>query len=93
MTNAEKYNQLELFGFGPNVMMKTKICPNCGHAVSGENDRCTECGGKLTGGTLFDIYKKLHPICTSCGAILSHDSFYCSNCGKRTVTDTVSTLT
>lgn len=85
MTQTEKFNQLELFGFGPNVMMKTKICPNCGHAVSGENDKCTECGEKLSVETLFDMYKRLHNSCSDCGTVLSQDSVYCSNCGKHTV--------
>ena len=30
MTKEIHFRNLEQFGFGPNVMKKTKVCPKCG---------------------------------------------------------------
>lgn len=33
MIDPVKYTKLEAFGFGPNIMKRTRICISCGRAV------------------------------------------------------------
>ena len=46
MSPAEKirYRNMEDFGFGPNVMKKTKICAKCGRMAEANARTCPECG-------------------------------------------------
>ena len=36
MTRDSRFRNLEQFGFGPNVMKKTKICAKCGQIAKQE---------------------------------------------------------
>lgn len=87
MTSTEeaRYSNLEQFGFGPNVMKKNKVCPNCGLMMKAEVKICPECGKPMTEETLFDRYKGRHDCCPECDTVLSFDSQYCPNCGKKLI--------
>lgn len=83
MTQKVRFKILENFGFGPNVMKKSKVCVRCGQLVKTRSAVCPECGEKLPRETLFDRYKKQHVCCPVCDTVLTPDSKYCSNCGKN----------
>ena len=85
MTATEKarYDTLEEFGFGPNVMKKTKVCAKCGQTVNADASACPACGEVLPGETLYDLYKKQHVCCPDCGTVLSPGSRYWPKCGKH----------
>ena len=74
---------MEDYGFGPNVMKKTKVCARCGKMVSASAKTCPDCGEKLSSETLFDRYKRQHKCCPDCDTVLTPDSLYCPNCGKQ----------
>ena len=82
-TEKLRYRNMEDYGFGPNVMKKTKVCDRCGKMVGANAKTCPECGEKLSGETLFDRYKRMHKCCPDCDKVLSADSQYCPNCGKQ----------
>jgi len=82
MTQLMRYRTLEEFGFGPNVMKKTKVCTNCGRMVRGKAGSCPDCKAKLSGETLYDRYKQQHTCCPDCDTVLSPGSRYCPECGK-----------
>jgi RNA polymerase subunit RPABC4/transcription elongation factor Spt4 len=82
-TEKLRYRNMEDFGFGPNVMKKTKVCDRCSKMVGANVKTCPECGEKLSSETLFDRYKRLHKCCPDCDKVLSADSQYCPNCGKQ----------
>ena len=84
-TEQLRYRNMEDFGYGPNVMKKTKVCPNCGKMVNARFRNCPDCGGQLSSETLFDRYKRQHPCCPECDTVLAPDSLYCPNCGKQIV--------
>jgi len=74
---------MEDYGFGPNVMKKTKVCARCGKKVRANAKTCPDCGEKLSSETLFDRYKRQHKCCPNCDTVLTPDSLYCPNCGKQ----------
>jgi len=78
--------QLEQYGFGPNVMKKTKVCPDCGQLARARSMICSRCGARLPFATLFDSYKRRHPCCPQCSTILTADTKYCPHCGQITNT-------
>jgi len=78
--------QLEQYGFGPNVMKKTKVCTTCGQLASARSMLCSQCGARLPFATLFDSYKRRHPHCSHCNAILASDTKYCPHCGRMVST-------
>ena len=82
MTQKMRFRNLERFGFGPNVMKKTKICVRCGQIVKTRGCACPECGERLPGETLFDRYKRGHRSCPDCDTVLTADARYCPHCGK-----------
>lgn len=84
MSPAEKlrYSNMERFGFGPNVMKKTKVCARCGKIVKGRTFSCPDCGERLRE-TLFDRYKRKHTSCSKCDTVLAPGSLFCPNCGTR----------
>ena len=85
MTTEIHFRNLEQYGFGPNVMKKTKVCARCGKMVEARANAktCPECGEKLSSETLFDRYKRQHKCCHECDTVLAPDSQYCPNCGKQ----------
>ena len=86
VTEKAKNLQLEQYGFGPNVMKKTKVCPSCGQLASARSMICSRCGARLPFATLFDSYKRRHPCCPQCRTILTADTKYCPHCGQITNT-------
>ena len=82
VTQELRFKNLEHYGFGPNVMKNTKVCPNCGRMVGAKNRTCPECQKRLSRETLFDQYKRQHLCCPDCDTVLAPDSMYCPNCGK-----------
>jgi len=82
-TEKLRYRNMEYFGFGPNVMKKTKVCTHCGRMAKANARNCPECGEKLPRDTLFDRYKQQHQCCPTCDTVLAADSQYCPNCGKQ----------
>ena len=82
MTEKAKNLLLEQYGFGPNVMKKTKVCPHCGQLAKVRSMVCSRCGARLSSATLFDSYKRRHPACAHCGTILTADTKFCPQCGK-----------
>lgn len=82
MTEKAKYRQLEQYGFGPNVMKKTKVCPDCGQLSGARALICSQCGARLPFATLFDRYKRRHPCCPHCGTVLTAGAKYCPHCGR-----------
>ena len=83
MTQELRFKNMEEFGFGPNVMKQTKVCPQCGQAIKATASYCSSCGEKLPLETLFDRYKKRHLSCPNCDTVLAPGSQYCPNCGKQ----------
>ncbi len=77
-----RFEQLAKFGFGPNVMKQTRICPNCETLVSGSAKACPRCKKRLPEITLLTLYEEQHPVCPDCGTVLSDDVQYCPQCGK-----------
>lgn len=82
MTAKAKLDWLERCGFGPRVMMRTKVCPHCGKIVSKSSSTCPDCGMRLVGKTLYDRYREKHICCDRCGTVLAADSRYCPHCGR-----------
>lgn len=83
LTEILRYKSMEDFGYGPNVMKKTKVCAQCGKMVGANVKRCPECGERLSRETLFDCYKRLHPCCYKCDTVLAPGSLYCPRCGRQ----------
>ena len=82
-TEQLRYKNMEDFGYGPNVMKKTKVCPKCGKMVNTRFRSCPDCGEQLSSETLFDHYKRKHKCCPECDTVLASGSLYCPHCGKR----------
>lgn len=85
MAESAKYAQLEEFGFGPNVMKRTRICVSCGRASSTGNKRCLSCGKLLSRSTLYDYYKQMHVCCPVCDTVLTASANYCPHCGTQVI--------
>ena len=83
MTEKTKFFNLERFGFGPNVMKKTKVCSECGQITKANAKKCPHCGTKLSAETLYDKYKEKHICCPFCDRVLRSNSNYCQYCGKQ----------
>ena len=83
MTQKTRFKNMEDFGYGPNVMRKTKVCSKCGQVIKATASYCPECGEQLPKETLFDRYKRQHKCCPECDTVLAPDSLYCPNCGKQ----------
>ena len=81
-TEMLRYNQMEEYGYGPNVMRKNKVCNTCGRIASAKLHSCPACGDVLPSETLFDRYKRHHTCCADCDTVLAPGSLYCPNCGK-----------
>lgn len=78
-----KMQAMEYFGFGPEVMKKTRVCPKCGKPAESERIFCKECGCRLPKETLYDLYKERHKICSNCKTVLGKEMEYCPQCGMK----------
>ena len=85
VTEETRYRKMEQFGYGPNVMKKSKVCPRCGKVADVSFLQCPDCGENLSDETLFDYYRRQHASCPDCDTILAPDSRYCPNCGKKLI--------
>lgn len=83
MTQKMKLQELERYGFGPNVMRRTKLCPSCGRLATGDSNSCPVCGKHLPALTLLDWYEQQHSSCAFCRTVISSDTKYCPQCGRR----------
>ena len=83
ITKSQKYISLESFGMGPYAMKKIKICQKCGQIAGAKNFFCPACKKILSGGTLFDTYRKMHVSCPYCNTMLAADTQYCPHCGRK----------
>lgn len=81
MTQNMRFEHLEQFGFGPEVMKRTKICFRCAAVFDAAGTSCPDCGETLSE-TLFDRYKRQHRCCPDCDTVLAPGSQYCPNCGR-----------
>jgi len=78
----------EHFGFGVEIMKRTKVCKQCGAAQHFSRYVCRQCGGKLPQQTLFHIYQQRHKLCPICDTVLVPRMKYCPHCGsEQTSTD------
>ncbi len=75
--------QMMEYGFGPDIMRLTKVCPHCGRGNPAANTACTDCGGALGEQTLLDLYRSRHPCCPDCGIAVRNATLYCPECGAR----------
>lgn len=57
-TEELRYKNMESFGFGPNIMRKTKVCTKCGQMVKRRMKNCPACSEKLPMESLLDSYTK-----------------------------------
>jgi len=71
----------EQYGFGTEVMKRTKVCGQCGAAQHGSRYVCGECGAKLPAQTLFRLYQQMHILCPVCDTVLSSRMKFCPHCG------------
>ena len=85
MTQPEEDRRasMEKYGFGPETMRRTRICPVCSRATTAEGPCCPSCGAVLPGETLYDRYRREHPCCPCCGAVLRTLQGFCPHCGAR----------
>lgn len=85
MKNAECIRQksMEHFGFGVAAMKNTRICRNCGKAVSAELSFCETCGSRLPEETVYARYRSMHRSCPTCCTALAQSYRYCPQCGTK----------
>lgn len=83
MTQRLRNDQLARYGFGPEVMRHTKLCPACDTLVTNGAHTCPTCGRALPTLTLLSWYEQQHPRCAHCRTILREDARFCPHCGKR----------
>ncbi len=82
MTQSKQQNLMQ-FGFGMELMKRTKVCGLCGEKADASQQFCKECGAPLPQETLYDAYKKSCRACPSCEAVVSNDAEYCPRCGGK----------
>lgn len=82
MTQSLKNSQLARYGFGPEAMRKTKLCPNCDTLVTNGAKTCPACGQTLPKLSLLTWYEQQHCRCTHCGTVLRGNPLYYPHCGR-----------
>lgn len=85
LTTKRALRQVRLmeYGFGPDIMRLTKVCPHCGKGNPSGNDTCSDCGAALGDKTLLDLYRFRHPSCPCCGGTVTRTAIYCPDCGTH----------
>lgn len=58
-----------------NAYGNTKICQNCGAAISSDAEFCSKCGEKYVA--------PAERVCPSCGAVITGDDMFCRKCGAK----------
>lgn len=71
------------YGFGVEVMKRTKVCGQCGAAQDCSRYVCIRCGAKLPQQTLFHIYQQRHRLCAVCDTVLASRMKFCPHCGAQ----------
>lgn len=89
MTAKARLSWLEQCGYGPNVMKRLKVCPNCGAVTDRKRSICPQCGMRLLYKTLYDRYLERHIRCDKCNTVLASDARFCPHCGRALYTDIV----
>lgn len=89
MTEKAKIDWLCECGYGPKVMKRIKVCPNCGTVANEKRSVCSECGMRLLTKTLYDRYRERHLCCDKCGTVLAADARFCPHCGRALYLDVV----
>ena len=74
---------MEQYGFGPNIMKRIRICGECGCPSEADEANCLSCGVKLPKKTLYEQYKKRHPVCSRCDTVLAGHMQFCPQCGAK----------
>lgn len=77
-----RHESMRHYGFGNEVMMRIKVCGECGAVASADQIFCKECGARLPGLSLYEIYKERHTVCPYCDIILAENTLFCPQCGK-----------
>ncbi len=77
-----RQESMEAAGFGPRVMRRLKVCPECGSIASASQRFCRECGKQLPGHTLYQRYKENHCSCPVCDIVVPDEARYCPQCGQ-----------
>lgn len=85
LTTKRALRQIQLmeYGFGPDIMRLTKVCPCCGKGNPADFDACADCGAALGDKTLLDLYRSRHPSCPCCGETVTCAAIFCPECGTR----------
>ena len=78
-----KRHNMEIYGFGPEIMKTQKVCKACCHTCDAAEKHCTACGTVLPRETLFELYQSYHISCPSCCATVRASYGYCPICGKQ----------
>ena len=74
---------MERYGFGPMVMRRIRVCRKCGYPSEADEANCLSCGVKLPKETLYEQYKKRHPVCPRCDTVVAAYMQFCPQCGIR----------
>ena len=69
-------------GFGPQVMMRLKVCPHCGGVGAASQFFCKVCGHALPQDSLYQRYREKHRCCPVCDTVLPDAAQYCPQCGE-----------
>ena len=74
---------MEQYGFGPNIMKRIRICGECGCPSESGKENCLFCGVRLPQETLYEQYKRRHPVCPRCDTVLAGYMQFCPQCGAK----------
>ena len=78
-------NSPEYYGFGIGIMKMIKVCGQCGASEPSSRYVCSHCGARLTDGTLFQVYQRMHELCPVCHTVLTRRMKFCPHCGVQRI--------
>lgn len=81
--NALRIENMQMYGFGPDIMKRSKSCRVCGSTCAASDAYCDCCGTVLPRETLFDVYKANHLYCPACDTVVPETTVFCPECGRR----------
>jgi len=73
----------ESYGFGNEIMKRTKVCSGCGNIESSERRVCRKCRARLPEKSLFEMHRDRNQLCSVCDTILKPYMEFCPQCGKK----------